>query len=237
MLDVMSGPHWGDIYSFPAPAAPFAESLLGGVRGLKVAWSPDLGFAEADPQVLRICESAAKAFVDLGAHVEEAHPNFEDAAPHHSALYVVDHLEALSAFGPPEQIAPDLDPLTATMLYVGREMKATEYARAMFAKQDLATQAGRFFQTYDLLLTPTLALPPPPLEVPNPADFLNWLPFITVHNMTGQPAASIPAGWTDDGMPVGLQIAGPAHGEAVVLRAAAAFEEARPWAHIKPPIA
>ena len=74
------------------------------------------------------------------------------------------------------------------------------------------------------------------MEVPNPADFLNWLPFITVFNMTGQPAASIPAGWTDDGLPVGLQIVGRAHDEATVFRAAAAFEEAHPWADKKPPL-
>jgi aspartyl-tRNA(Asn)/glutamyl-tRNA(Gln) amidotransferase subunit A len=236
MLDVMAGHHWGDIYSLKAPEVGFAKSLNGGVRGLRIAWSPDLGYAEADSQVLKICEQAAQQFSLMGANVEEAHPGFENPAPHHSALYVVDHVEAFSPFGLPDQIAADLDPLTATMLYVGAEMKATDYARAMFAKQDLAAEAGRFFQTYDILLTPTLALPPPPVEVPNPADFLNWLPFITVFNMTGQPAASVPAGWTDDGLPVGLQIVGRAHDEATVLRAAAAFEEACPWSHRRPPL-
>lgn len=234
MLDVMAGHHWGDIYSIRAPEASFASALQGGVRGLKIAWSRDLGYAEVDPQVLEICERAAKQFSSMGADVEEAHPSFDNPAPHHSTLYVVDHVEALSCFGPPDRIAANLDPLTATMLYVGAEMKATDYAKAMYAKQDLAAEAGRFFRTYDVLLTPTLALPPPPVEVPNPADFLNWLPFITVFNMTGQPAASIPAGWTDDGLPVGLQIVGRAHDEATVFRAAAAFEEAHPWAHERP---
>ncbi|MEE8374678.1 MAG: amidase family protein [Dehalococcoidia bacterium] len=234
MLDVMAGHHWGDIYSIRAPETSFANALQGGVRGLKIAWSRDLGYAEVDPQVLEICERAAKQFSLMGADVEEAHPGFDNPAPHHSTLYVVDHVEALSCFGPPDRIAANLDPLTATMLYVGAEVKATDYAKAMYAKQDLAAEAGRFFRTYDVLLTPTLALPPPPVEVPNPADFLNWLPFITVFNMTGQPAASIPAGWTDDGLPVGLQIIGRAHDEATVFRVAAAFEEAHPWAHERP---
>ena len=132
--------------------------------------------------------------------------------------------------------APDLDPLTATMLYVGQEIKATEYARAMFARQELAIAVGKFLQTRDLLLTPTLAAPPPPVDFADPAAFLKWLPFILAFSLTGQPAASVPAGWTADGLPVGLQIVGRPYDEATVLRAAATFEEACPWAHRKPPL-
>jgi aspartyl-tRNA(Asn)/glutamyl-tRNA(Gln) amidotransferase subunit A len=106
----------------------------------------------------------------------------------------------------------------------------------MFARQELAVKAGKFFQDYDLLLTPTLAVPPPPVDFPDPAGFLKWLPFILVFSLTGQPAASVPAGWTEDGLPVGLQIVGRPYDEATVFRAAAAFEEACPWAHKRPPL-
>lgn len=234
MLDVMAGPHWGDVYSIPTPGISFAESLRGGVKGLKVAWSRDLGYAEVNSQVHEICERAAKQFSQLGAEVEEAHPDIDNPEAHHATLYVADHYTVFQSFGPTEEIANDLDPLTATILYVAGEIKATEYAKAMFARQELAVKIGKFFQTYDLLLTPTLALPPPPVDFAEPADFLKWLPFILAFSLTGQPAASVPAGWTEGGLPVGLQIVGRPYDEATVFRAAVAFEEACPWAQKKP---
>jgi len=236
MLDVMAGPHWGDVYSIPAPGVSFAESLQGGVKGLKIAWSPDLGYAEVNPEVREICERAAGEFSRLGAEVEEAHPGFDNPESHHATLFVADHLAVITSFGPVDQIVNEVDPLTATILYVAAEMKAIEYAKAMFARQELAVKMGKFFQIYDLLLTPTLAAPPPPVDVADPADFLKWLPFVVVFNLTGQPAASVPAGWTEDGLPVGLQIVGRPYDEVTVFRAAAAFEQASPWAHRKPPL-
>jgi Asp-tRNA(Asn)/Glu-tRNA(Gln) amidotransferase A subunit family amidase len=237
MLDVMAGPHWGDPYSIPKPETKFVDSLNGGVKGLKIAWSPDLGYAEVDPRVHAICERAAKTFAEMGAELVEANPGFANPEGYHATLYVVDHVETLSSFGPTEEIAKDVDPLTATILYVGTEIKATEYAKAMFSRQDLAVKMGKFLQTYDLLLTPTLAQLPPPADFADPAGFLKWLPFILAFSLTGQPAASVPAGWTEDGLPVGLQIVGRPYDEAAVFRAATAFEEASPWAHRKPPLA
>ena len=237
MLDIMAGPHWGDVYSLPPSPVSFLASIEGGVRGLRIAWSPDLGYARVDPEVRAICELAAQAFSELGAEVEEAHPELDNPESHHATFFVVDHVASFDSFGPVEEIAPDLDPLTATMLYVGRDIKATDYARAMFSRQELAVKMGKFLQTYDLLLTPTLAAPPPPADFADPAGFLQWLPFILVFSLTGQPAASVPAGWTDDGLPVGLQIVGRRFEEATVLRAAAAFEAARPWAQRRPTLA
>jgi len=234
MLDVMCGPHWGDVYSIPSPPVRFAESLRGGVAGMRVAWSPDLGYTRADPEVLDICGEAARWFSELGAAVEEAHPAIENPEAYHATIYTVDHVASLSSFGPVEEIASDVDPLTATILYVAAEMNAADYARAMFARVDLAARVGEFFRDYDLLLTPTLAAPPPPIDFTDSAEFLRWLPFILVFSMTGQPAASVPAGWTKGGLPVGLQIIGRPHDESSVFRAAAAFEEAHPWTHMRP---
>jgi Asp-tRNA(Asn)/Glu-tRNA(Gln) amidotransferase A subunit family amidase len=236
MLDVMAGQHWGDPYSLPGKFDA-RTALREGVKGLKIAWSPDLGHAEVDPEVADICARAAAVFSELGAEVEEASPAFESPEAYHSTLYVADTLAFFSSLGSPEELAAQLDPLTATVLYVGTNIKATDYARSVFAKQDLAASIGGFLQSYDLLLTPTLAYPPPPVQYEDAASFLKWLPFITPFNMTGQPAASVPAGWTDDGLPVGLQIVGRACDEPTVLRAAASFEEARPWRHVRPPIA
>jgi Asp-tRNA(Asn)/Glu-tRNA(Gln) amidotransferase A subunit family amidase len=234
MLDVMAGPHWGDMYSIPRHEGSFTDSLGLGVRGLRVAWSPDLGRADVDPEVAEVCLKAARVFEELGADMDEAHPNFGNYESPHSIVFVADHLTVFSKLGAPEDIAKDLDPLTATILYVGESLKATDYVDAMFARQDLAAESGRFFREYDLLLTPTLAAPPPPVDYSDPAGYLRWLPFITVFNLTGQPAASVPAGWTREGLPVGLQIVGRPCDEATVLRAAAAYEAASPWTERKP---
>lgn len=236
MLDVMAGPHWGDCFSIPSPAVSFSRSLRGGVKGLRIAWSPDLGYARVDAEVKRICERAAREFSRLGAELEEAHPGFEDPAAHSGTVFGTDHLEAFSVFGPLSQIMGKLDELTATMVAVSAELKATDYARVVFAKQELSAKCGRFFQDYDLLLTPTLPLQPPKIGFADPVAYLRWISFTFPFNLTGQPAASVPAGWTKDGLPVGLQIVGRAYDEGTVLRAAAAFEQARPWAHLKPPL-
>jgi len=125
-----------------------------------------------------------------------------------------------------------------------KDSKAEEYLKATFARQELAAKMGHFMEQYDLLLTPTLGVPAWPIGLPTvyvtevdgksigPLDWMLTHPF----DLTGQPAISIPAGWTEDNLPVGLQIVGRAYDESTVLRAAAAFEETQPWAHRKPPI-
>ncbi|MBE0480024.1 MAG: amidase [Dehalococcoidia bacterium] len=236
MLDIMAGPHWGDCFSLPATGTVFSEFVGRGVKGLRFAWSSDLGYAEVDPEVRRICESAALTFAGMGAVVEEASPGFLNNEKHIGTLFGVDGLTALSDLGELEQFADRLDPLTHVMLLVSAQVSVMDYVRAMFARREISVAMGRFLQTYDLLLTPTLALPPLPVGYPDAAGFLKWIPFTFPFNLTGQPAASVPAGWTADGLPVGLQIVGRAHDEATILRAASAFEEAQPWSGRKPPV-
>lgn len=236
MLDVIAGPHWGDGYSIPAPEVSFAQSVEGGVKRLKIAWSPDLGYATVDPQVRAICEQAVKRFSKMGAEVEEAHPGFDNPEPHLVTLFGADLLAALSQLGPVDEIKDKLDPLMAVAMPLVSELKATDYAQAMLAIQELRVKMGMFLRSYDLLLTPTLAGPPPPVELADPLGSLGWMPFTYPFNFTGQPVASVPAGWTEDGLPVGLQIVGRPYDEVTVFRAAAALEEAQPWARRKPPI-
>ena len=233
MLDVMAGQHWGDVYSFPQAGVSFTRSLRLGVKGLRIAWSPDLGYATVDPQVKRICESAAKEFAVLGAKVEEAHPGFDNPEVHVGTIFGAHALEGLSVLGPVETVMDKVTQLTAAMLFVSGELKATDYARALLAKHELSVKVGRFLQTYDLLLTPTLPSPPLPVDYDDPIGFLKWVAFTFPFNLTGQPAASVPAGFTRAGLPVGLQIVGRPYDEATVFRAAAAFEEAHPWAQKK----
>jgi len=236
MLDVMGGYHWGDSYSFPSARRSFSGALKGGVAGMKIAWSPDLGYAKVEAEVKAICEKAAKEFAAMGAVVEEASPGFDNPEVHVGTIFGADALEALSMLGTVEQLADRLSSLTSAMLLVSGELKATDYARTMFARQELTVKMGEFLRRYDLLLTPVLPSPPLPVDFDDPVGFLKWVPFTFPFNLTGQPAASVPVGWTGDGLPVGLQIVGRRYDEATVFRAAAAFEEARPWRHKKPPL-
>ena len=183
-----------------------------------------------------ICEKAAKEFARMGAVVEEANPGFDNPEVHVGTIFGADALEALSAFGDVAQLVDKLSQLTSAMLFVSGDLKATDYSKVMFARQDLTVKMGKFLQIYDLLLTPVLPSPPLPVGFDDPVGFLKWVPFTFPFNLTGQPAASVPAGWTRDGLPVGLQIVGRRYDEATVFQAAAAFEEAHPWGHKKPPL-
>jgi aspartyl-tRNA(Asn)/glutamyl-tRNA(Gln) amidotransferase subunit A len=127
---------------------------------------------------------------------------------------------------------------------VRRPWKAGEFTAAMTTRKRVTNLMWRFMQRYDLLLTPTVAVPAFPVDTDGPSsinrepvDGQAWTPFAYIMNLTGQPAISVPAGRTRSGLPVGLQICGPHLGDAQVLRAAAAFESAAPWINDWPPSA
>ena len=137
-----------------------------------------------------------------------------------------------------------MDPAVVRPARLGEGMSAVELARLFEQRAALYRAVAAFFEQYDLLLTPTIAVPPFPTDGPEPSEIagravdrrgFGWIPFTYPFNLTGHPAISVPAGWTDDDLPIGLQIVGPRNGDAAVLRAAAAFEAARPWAHRRPP--
>ena len=244
MLDVMAGPHWGDRHSLPLLPVSFVKSLEGGVKGLRVAWSPDLGYAMVSRQVRAICEEAVKKFSEMGAEVEEAHPGFENSGTTYLTIMNTEFGARLSLFGPLDELKDKLHPMVVERVAPLQNLTANDYLRAMFARQELSAKVGKFFETYDLLLTPTQGVPAWQIGLPNvyveevdgkPVSGMDWSlahPF----DLTGQPAASIPAGWTEDGLPVGLQIVGRPYDEAMVFRAAAAFEQAQPWAQMRPPL-
>jgi len=237
MLDVMAGPHWGDGHSLPAAGTRFTEDLERGVRGLRIAWSADLGYAAVDPEVRAICEEAVKDLTVAGAEVEEASPGFENPEIHVGTLFGADGLAALSGVADIEQLEDKVEPLTGAMLLVASALKATDYAKAMFAREELSIKMGEFMRKYDLLATPTLPTPPLPMDYDDPLGFLRWAAFTFPFNLTGQPAVSVPAGRTGTGLPVGLQLIGRPYDEATVLRAAAALERARSWHEVRPPLA
>lgn len=223
------------------------EPLSGAARGnagadgrasIRIAWSPDLGFAPIEPETREICARAARAFVEIGIEIEEARPDFGDPSWILRALYGGAQAGAHAARAPEQKAQMDPDLVAYAEASAG--LTVVEYVEAVAARQALVDSLRRFFERYDLLLTPTLCLPAFPLGIVGPrtvagreVTHLGWTlcyPF----NYSGQPAISVPAGWTTSGLPVGLQIVGRRLEDALVLRAAAAFEAIRPWAGRKP---
>lgn len=241
MMEVMAGRDERDPLSLPERKVAFQRELKKDVRGLKVAWSPDLGYAFVEPWVKEATESAAQAFTELGGRLEEARPDFPLM---HDAFQLLFAADCAGAIGDRLGEWRDrLDRGLVRLTEIGLKPRAAEYVQAVNRCHFLWDRLQPFFEKYDLLLTPTLPVTPFPVGIDWPREVtgqkvhpLNYLAFTYPFNLTGQPAASVPCGWTADGLPIGLQIVGKRFDDITVLRAAAAFEEARPWAGRWPPI-
>ena len=239
MLQVMAGPDDRDPLSFPLEGMDFVAGLDGGIRGLRVAWSPTLGYAVVDPEVRSVTEAAAKRFSGLGCQVEEVNRVFDDPDPIWAPLFYAGIAARLEDYLP--EWRDRMDPGLVQIVEEGRRISAVQFAKASFARATFTEAVRRFFLHYDLLLTPTLAVPPfaAGLEQPpnRPAGSrLHWVAFTYPFNLTGQPAATLPCGFTQDGLPIGLQVVGRRLADATVLRAAAAYEAAAPWVKRRPPL-
>ena len=205
---------------------------------LRIAWSADLGFAPVERETREIAETAARAFAEIGVTVDEATPDLGDPSSILKILYGGAQAGAHAARSAEQKAQMDPDLVAYAEASAG--LSVVEYVRAVGARQAMVDALRRFFERYDLLLTPTLCLPAFPLGVVGPTEVagrkvthLGWTlcyPF----NYSGQPAVSVPAGWTASGLPVGLQIVGRRLEDALVLRAAATFEALRPWADRRP---
>jgi aspartyl-tRNA(Asn)/glutamyl-tRNA(Gln) amidotransferase subunit A len=238
MLRVMSGPAEDDPLSLPM----WGEDRCTGdaAAGTRFAWSPDLGFGGVAPAVAAVTESAAAVFADLGGQVQ-AVPTVFDSDPQ-TVMWEGIWTPAYAGFGD-LVAAGDVDEELVKLVRGGRFISARTIAAHEAARSRLVQQLARLFNSYDFLLTPTLRLPPLQsasrigfAEGSTPQRSLGWLltyPF----NLTGNPVATVPCGWTGDGVAVGLQIVGRRLDDAGVLRVAADFEHARPWAHRWPPAA
>lgn len=206
---------------------------------IRIAWSADLGFAPVESETRDIAAAAARAFTEAGLTVDEASLDIGDPGWILRTLYGGAQAGA-HAGRPPEEKA-EMDQDLVAYAEASARVTMVEHVKAVAARQAMVDALRRFFERYDLLLTPTLALPAFPLGSVGPREVagrevthLGWTlcyPF----NYSGQPAISIPAGWTASGLPVGLQIIGRRLEDALVLRAAATFEQLRPWAAHRPP--
>jgi aspartyl-tRNA(Asn)/glutamyl-tRNA(Gln) amidotransferase subunit A len=241
MLDAMAGPDDRDRHSLPADSGSYLEACETPVKGLSVAWSPDLGYAAVDPEVARMTEDAAAVFESLGCHVEVVNPGWDNPEEIFTTLVTADTFgELADRF---DEWRDQMDPTLVRFLERGRAVTLSDYLRAGHQRLAYGQAVHAFLARFDLLLTPTLAVAPFAVGIAWPREIagapvspLGWLAFTYPFNLTGQPAASVPAGFTADGLPVGLQIVGRRFADKTVLAASAAFETARPWAGHRPPL-
>jgi len=241
MLTVCAGPDERDQYSLPGPRVDYVKALRGSLKGLRVAYADDLGFADAvDPEVRASCAKAARAFRELGCRVEEITPGWPSPREPWGEIF---------CGGIAARMAPyldrrnDIEPGLYQIIETALKNPPTKYVQAWFDRLAWWQHPRALFETYDLLLTPTIACPPFRVGLDNPTEIAGkqveayaWIPFTYPFNMTGQPASSVPCGFTKDGLPIGLQIVGRRFDDVTVLRASAAFERARPWAQHRPPL-
>lgn len=233
MLTAMAGAHPMDRLSLP-DSTDYLQEMEGNIAGLRVAWSPNLGYVRGDPEVLSIAAGAAARFQELGCRVEEAHPGLPDPWD------IADTIWSASFAGVFEDNLDDVrDLLDAGLVAVierGKSVSGAQLATAYARRNDYYHGWREFMSAYDLFLCPTLPVTAfaagrdHPGEIAGqPTSYLGWTAFTYPFNITGQPAATVPAGFAGDGLPVGLQIAGRWRDDAGVLRASAAFESIAPW--------
>jgi aspartyl-tRNA(Asn)/glutamyl-tRNA(Gln) amidotransferase subunit A len=232
-LSVIAGYDDRDRLSIRSDDVDWLRATDGDLSGLRVAYSPDLGYAAVDPAVRDVVDRAATVFEDLGATVERADPGWAD--PYEALLPMIlveSDLAGMRRLA--DELGDRMSPHLVDVLRV--DWTAEQLTSAVVRRKAVYNASWRFFRSYDLLLTPTLAVPPfehglqgPPVIDGREVDGFYWLSFTFPFNFTGQPAATVPAGFTDDGLPVGMQIVGRRMDDALVLRASAAFEAAAPW--------
>ena len=233
LLDIVSAPDSRDWAALPPPRGSFLDRLEDGVADLRIAFSPALGHARNDPEVEDAVATAAAVFADLGATVETVDPDIADCADAFHVLWFTGAAKVIEGFGPGaiERVDPRLREAIGEF---GADASASAYLDATATRMDLGVRMGAFHDRYDLLLTPTMPIAAFPKGQDAPDGWpstlwTSWTPYTYPFNMTQQPALSVPCGFTRDGRPVGLQVVGPRHADALVLRAGRAFERATDW--------
>jgi aspartyl-tRNA(Asn)/glutamyl-tRNA(Gln) amidotransferase subunit A len=241
MMNACAGPDERDQYSLPADGADYVKALRGSLKGLRVAYSDTLGFAPAvDPEVRAATARAARVFRDLGCRVDAVDPKWPSPWECWRTIFLGGIGARLAPYLPDRRA--DIDPGLLPVIEEASRLPATAYAQAWFDRLAWWQHVRAFFETYDLLLCPAVNTPAFPIgelwptevdgkRVGREAGSAFTFPF----NLTGQPAATVPCGFTKDRLPIGLQIVGRRFDDVAVLRASAAFEQARPWAAHRPP--
>ncbi|MBS0642049.1 MAG: amidase [Proteobacteria bacterium] len=242
MLEVMAGPHPLDHTTLEAGPANYLARLGEGVKGKRIAYSPDLGHARVDPEVAALVKAAALRFQELGAHVEEVPTPWAAPGPELIRFFWSAHLTRLT-----QHLAKwesQMDPGLVACIKASKNVSIEAYQIMRERKMAYITGINRWFMDWDFLLTPAVSVAAFPAEKLMPDhwpshewDWVEWAEFSYPFNMSWNPAASVPCGFTSDGLPVGLQIVGRRFDDLGVLQAGAAFEAIQPWADKRPNLA
>jgi aspartyl-tRNA(Asn)/glutamyl-tRNA(Gln) amidotransferase subunit A len=229
----MAEPDPRDWLAPPYEGTDWRVGLERGVEGLRIAYSPDLGYAPVDKEIAELVAAAARVFEELGATVEARDPGFENLQEVFEKFYWTSAATSLDAI--PESRHGELDPDYVERAAAGRSTSGMEVIRMLETRDALGRHMNAFHEEFDLLLTPSLPLSAfeAGIEFPDGRGcrtWFDWSPFHFPFNFTQQPAASVPCGLTHAGLPAALQIVGPRYREDLVLQASRAFESARPFA-------
>lgn len=242
LLRTMAGPHPWDQTTLDAEPADYTDGLAqgGSLVGKRVAFSPDLGHARVDPDVAALVRRGAERIAELGAHVEEVTPPWGTDGPDLIRGLYPAHMSGRLPWL--AQWQDRMDPGMVACMKEAEGWTVGEYVRLRERKLAYALAINRWFDDWDFLLTPAASTAAFPAELLQPAhwpqhawDWMMWAEFLYPFNCSQGPAASVPCGFTQSGLPVGLQIAGRRLDDLGVLRAAAAYEAAYPWADRRPP--
>ncbi len=237
LLDVISEFDARDWSAMPTPSRSFLDGLDDGVAGLRIAYSPNLGFVQNDPEVDALVRAAVSELAAAGAEVTEVDPGFADPLEAFNVLWFSGAAKVLQAYG--DAVDERVDPGLRRTAAAGSAYTASDYLDATAVRMELGRLMGRFHETYDVLLTPTLPLTAFPVgqEVPDgwhSPEWTSWTPYTYPFNLTQQPALSVPCGLTSAGLPVGLQVVGARHADALVLRVGQAYQSITDW-HLRTP--
>ena len=232
MMNVMKQPDARDWTSLPPDATDYCVGLEDGIRGLRIAYSPTLGYAKnIHPDVAAAVEAAVKVLQSLGAHVEQVDPGFEDPLEITTGLWFLGALSVWNGLSAEQQSLADPDFKAEAVL--GQKLSAMDVQQLNLKRGVLGSHMRQFMQKYDLLVTPSVSVPafdarPAGQQAMTPEAMLGWTPFSYPFNLTQQPASTVPCGLTKDGLPIGLQFVGRMFDDAMVLRASRAYESVCP---------
>jgi aspartyl-tRNA(Asn)/glutamyl-tRNA(Gln) amidotransferase subunit A len=240
-LDALGGPLREDRYSLPAADRSFLEACQRDVKGLRLAWLPAFGGLPVEPEVAEVCARAARKFEDLGCVVEEIALDLPDLGP---AQQVIVLCETAASIGERrEEWQRVVYPPTSRMLTKADDLDYYDLIRAHWTRDEFWEKFSPLYEKYDAVLTPTSSIAAPENGSLGPREIagqrirsLAWLGYCVPFNMTWQPAASVPAGFTAAGLPVGLQVVGDRFDEQMVLRLSAAYQRANDWTRLRPPV-
>jgi aspartyl-tRNA(Asn)/glutamyl-tRNA(Gln) amidotransferase subunit A len=232
MLNVIARPDARDWYQAPALNIDYSAGLNDGVKGLRIGYSRTLGYARVDPDVAEKVERGARLFEGLGATVEDIDLKLDDPIAIMQPLWAVALALAIEPMNEKQRAL--LDPPLLALAQSGFGVDALAYRKLERAREAFARKMCLLHQTYDLLLTPQLAVTAFEAghEVPpgsRRTRWWEWSPFTYPFNLSQQPAAAVPCGFTDQGLPVSMQLVGNKFADALVLRAARAYEQAQPF--------